>query len=263
MKKGVLFLIALSCVVLTAVAQTNRITVHMIGDSTIANKPVIPANPERGWGQVLHMYFKDSVRVENYAQNGRSSKSFIAEGRWDKVVSAISPGDFVIIQFGHNDEKTNNVKVGTAPFGEFTTNLVRFIRESREHQAIPILATPVARRKFDASGTLTNSHGVYPEAVRKVAEVEKVPLLELTTATEKLLQKLGPESSKRLFDWNPAGEFASDSKKLEDDTHFNSYGASRVCDLAVVEIEARVPELAVHLNRSSKNTKPITPALEK
>ena len=263
MKRAILFFVALSCVVLTAVAQTNRITVHMIGDSTMANKPVIPANPERGWGQMLQMYFKDSIRVENYAQNGRSTKTFIAEGRWDKAVAALKPGDFVIIQFGHNDEKTNDVNRGTAPFGDYMTNLLRFIRESREHKATPILATPTARRKFDESGKLTNSHGIYPEAVRKVAEIEKVPMLELTTVTEKLLQQLGPESSKRLFDWIPAGEFAADSKKLEDDTHFNAYGASRVCDLAVVEVEAKVPELAAHLNRSSKSTKPIMPVLEK
>jgi lysophospholipase L1-like esterase len=239
------------------------ITVHMIGDSTMANKPVIPANPERGWGQMFHMYFNDAVRVENYAQNGRSTKSFIAEGRWDKVVAALKPGDFVIIQFGHNDEKTNDVKRGTAPFGDFTENLTRFVRESRQYQATPILATPVARRKFDETGTLTNSHGVYPEAVRKVAEVEKVPLLELCTATEKLLQQLGPESSKRLFDWIPAGEFTARPDGLEDDTHFNAYGASRVCDLAVVEIEAKVPALAAHLNGRSKSPKPVVPALEK
>jgi len=252
---------------LNAFAQTGAhlptLTIHLIGDSTMANKPVIPANPERGWGQMLHMYFADSVRVENYAQNGRSSKSFIAEGRWSKVLNSMKPGDFIIIQFGHNDEKTNSVERGTAPFGDYTTNLVRFIRETREHKATPILATPVARRKFDETGTLTSSHGVYPEAVRKVAEAEKVPLLELCTATEKLLQQLGPESSKRLFDWIPAGEFAPDSKKFEDDTHFNAYGASRVCDLAVMAIEARVPALAEHLNRSSKSTRPITPALQK
>ncbi|MGC3956884.1 MAG: GDSL-type esterase/lipase family protein [Verrucomicrobiota bacterium] len=113
MKKVLLVLLAMSCVALTAAAQSNRITLHMIGDSTMANKPIVPANPERGWGQMLHMYFKDSVRVENYAQNGRSTKSFIAEGRWDKVVAALMPEDFVIIQFGHNDEKTNDVSRGT------------------------------------------------------------------------------------------------------------------------------------------------------
>ena len=262
MKTAILALV-LGWTATASIAQTNPLTLHLIGDSTMANKPVIPANPERGWGQMLQMYFKDSLRVENYAQNGRSSRSFVAEGRWDKVVAALHPGDFVIIQFGHNDEKTNNVKVGTAPFGEFTTNLVRFIRESREYKATPILATPTARRKFDESGTLTNSHGVYPEAVRQVAKAEQVALLELTTATEKLLQQIGPESSKRLFDWIPAGEFAPEAKKLEDDTHFNAYGASRVCDLAVAEIEAKVPELALHLNRSSKSAKPTPPDLEK
>lgn len=234
----------------TAFAQTNLVTVHMIGDSTMANKPVIPANPERGWGQMLHMYFNESVRVLNYAQNGRSSKSFINEGRWENVRTALKPGDFVVIQFGHNDEKTNDVSRGTAPFGEFSENLKRFIRESREKQATPILATPVARRKFDETGRLTNTHGVYPEAVRKVAAAENVPLLDLTVATEKLLQQLGPESSKRLFRWIPADEFGPGSKSWEDDTHFNAYGASRVCDLAVVEIAAKVPELAGHLNRN-------------
>ena len=261
--KAQLILTFLFLAVCFADAQSNLITVHMIGDSTMANKPVIPANPERGWGQMLHMYFKDTVRVENCAQNGRSSKTFIAEGRWDKVVAALKPGDFVIIQFGHNDEKTNDVNRGTSPFGEYTTNLVRFIRETREHKATPILATPTARRKFDGEGNLTDTHGDYPKAVRAVAAEQKVPLLELTTATEKLLQQLGPESSKRLFDWIPAGEFAPAAKKLEDDTHFNAYGASRVCDLAVIEIETKVPEIASRLNRSSKSTKPITPALEK
>lgn len=260
MRKTILLLLALSCLVMKAAAQVDRITVHMIGDSTMANKPVIPANPERGWGQMLPLVFKDTVRVENHARNGRSTKSFIAEGRWDQVVAALKPGDFVVIQFGHNDEKLDNVKVGTAPGGEYTANLVRFIRDARAHQAMPILATPVARRKFDESGTLRNTHGAYAEAARKVAQTEKVPLLDLFTATEKQLQQLGPESSKRWFDWIPAGEFAPDSKKLEDDTHFNSYGASRVCDLAVVEIEAKIPALAAHLVGRSRNVSPATPS---
>jgi len=244
-------------------AQTEPITLHMIGDSTMANKPIIPANPERGWGQLFPMYFKDSLRVENYAVNGRSTKSFINEGRWDKVVVALRPGDFVIIQFGHNDEKTNSVDRGTAPFGDYTSNLARFIQDSRALQATPILATPTARRKFDASGMLIDTHGDYPKAVRKLAAAEKVPLLELTVATEELLQELGPESSKRLFDWIPAGEFERNPKGWEDDTHFNAYGASRVCDLAVVEITAKVPKLAAHFVGTSKDKKPTSAGTEK
>jgi len=255
-----LWLVVLLLTICTSTAQIYPSTLHLIGDSTMANKPVIPANPERGWGQMLQLYFHDTVRIENYAQNGRSTKTFLAEGRWDQVLAALKPGDFVVIQFGHNDEKTNDVNRGTAPFGEFTTNLVRFIRETREHKATPILATPTARRKFDASGRLTNSHGVYPEAVRKVAEMEKTPLLEMCGATERLLQQLGPESSKRLFDWIPAGEFAQRPNGLEDDTHFNAYGASRICDLAVAEIETKVPELAAHLKHSPDSKKSTSPA---
>jgi lysophospholipase L1-like esterase len=208
--------VILSFMVVGAIAQTNEPsttpTLHMIGASSVSDKPVIPANPERGWGQMLPIYFKDSLRVKNHAQNGRSTKSFIAEGRWDKVLATLKPGDFV-----------------TAPFGDYAANLRRFVREAREHKATPILSTPQPRRKFDGNGKLIDTHGDYLKAMRAVAAELKVPLLDLCAAMEKLLQQLGPESSKRLFDWIPAGEFAPDSKKLEDDTHFNAYGASRVC----------------------------------
>lgn len=247
----------------SAVAQSNIVTVHMIGDSTMANKPLIPAYSERGWGQMFPMYFLETARVVNYAQGGRSTKSFIAEGRWDSVLKAIKPGDFVIIQFGHNDQKTNDVNRGTQPFGDFSTNLVRFGHEARERKAVPILCTPVARRKFDAAGKLLDTHGDYAEAVRSVAKAERMPLLELGHATENLLQKLGPESSKRLFDWVPAGEYAPDSAALEDDTHFNAYGASRVCDLAVAEIGIKISALATHLNRSPKSKQPTISQPEK
>lgn len=250
MKKTVFILLGLGCLALLLVRRPDSITVHLIGDSTMANRPVIPATPERGWGQMLPQYFKPPVRVVNYAYNGRSTKSFLAEGRWQKVVAALKPGDFVLIQFGHNDEKTNDVNLGTAPYGEFTANLGRFIQEARAHQAQPILATPVSRRKFDATGTLINSHGAYAEAARKIAATKQIPLLELFGATEKMLQQLGPESSKRLFVWIPAGEYSPESKPIADDSHFNAYGATRVCDLAAAEIQTKVPALAAHLNRN-------------
>jgi lysophospholipase L1-like esterase len=225
------------------------LTIHMIGDSTMADKPVIPANPERGWGQMLHMYFKDNVEIANHARNGRSSKSFIAEGRWETVLAALKPGDYVIIQFGHNDEKTNDVNRGTAPFGDFTTNLVRFVSESREHGAVPILATAVARRKFDNAGKLQDTHGDYIVATRRAAIDLKVPLLDLNKRTSELLAQMGPEQSKRLFDWIEPGEFEARPNGLKDDTHFNAFGASRVCDLAVDEVKTTVPELAKHLKQ--------------
>jgi len=228
-------------------APPAAMTVFMVGDSTMADKPLIPPNPERGWGQLLPMYFKDGVRVENHAVNGRSSKSFIDEGRWRAVVDRLKPGDYVIIQFGHNDEKQNDTNRYTEPFGSFKTNLAMFVRETRGRQAMPVLATPVARRKFDASGKPVDTHGDYPEAVRQVAREQHVPLLEMNLRSTELLTRLGPESAKRLYDWIPAGEFDRDPKGLSDDTHFNAYGASRMCDLAVAEIKSTAPGLAAWL----------------
>lgn len=222
-------------------------TIFMVGDSTMADKPVIPANPERGWGQLLPLYFQDDVRIENHAVNGRSSKSFIDQGRWVAVTNKLRPGDYVIIQFGHNDEKQNDPRRYTEPFGSFKTNLILFVRDSRAHGATPVLATPVARRKFDDHGSLVDTHGDYVTAVRQVAREQQAPLLDLNRQSIELLTRLGPDSSKRLYDWIPAGEFERDPKGLADDTHFNAYGASRMCDLAVTEIETNVPALAVRL----------------
>jgi lysophospholipase L1-like esterase len=226
-------------------------TVFMVGDSTMADKPVIPANPERGWGQLLPMYFQDGVRIENHAVNGRSTKSFIDQGRWATVTNGLRPGDYVIIQFGHNDEKKNDPRRYTEAFGGFKTNLAMFVRETRAHRATPILATPVARRKFDDNGGLVDTHGDYVTAVRQVAQEQQAPRLDLDLRSTELLTRLGPDSSKRLYDWIPAGEFERDPKGLSDDTHFNAYGASRMCDLAVGEIESNVPKLAVWLKRHS------------
>lgn len=231
-------------------AQTGP-TLFLIGDSTMADKPLIPDNPERGWGQLLPLYFRSGVRVENHAVNGRSSKSFIDEKLWATVTNRLKPGDYVIIQFGHNDEKQNDPKRYTEPFGSFKTNLARFVSETRDHHGTPLLATPVARRKFDDDGKLVDTHGDYVIALRQVAQEQRAPLLDLNRLSTELLARLGPDSSKRLYDWIPAGEFEHRPKGLSDDTHFNAYGASRICDLAVMEIVTNVPALAGWLKQPS------------
>jgi lysophospholipase L1-like esterase len=147
----------------------------MAGDSTMADKPA--DLPEYGWGQALPRFFKDPAMVHNHAVNGRSTKSFIDEGRWQKIIDELQAGDFVIIQFGHNDEKTEDPLRGTDPKTTFSDNLRRFIREVRAKHAEPILATPVARRKFDDAGKLQPTHKGYPDALRAVAAAERVPLL--------------------------------------------------------------------------------------
>jgi lysophospholipase L1-like esterase len=187
--------------ILLLAAEPNRtgFTIFMIGDSTMADKPLIPPNPERGWGQMLPMYFKDGVRIENHAVNGRSSKSFLDEGRWEPVLNQLKPGDYVIIEFGHNDEKKKDPKRYTEPFGSFKQNLELFIRESRDHRATPVLATPVARRKFDDNGGLVDTHGDYVKAVRQVAQEQRALLLEMNTRSAELLASMGPEFSKKLL----------------------------------------------------------------
>lgn len=212
-------------------------TIYLIGDSTMADKPTDPPNPERGWGQALpHWLDPDAVRVSNHAMNGRSTKSFLDEGRWAKVVAALQPGDIVIIQFGHNDEKVDKPDRYAAPWGAYQENLRRFVKEARERQAMPILATPVARRKWSGTGELIDTHGDYPAAMRVVAEQQKVPLLELNKLTMELERSHGVEGSKRLHLHYPGGRYARWSEPVRDDTHYSEYGAERVAALAVQEI---------------------------
>ena len=233
-------------------APKSGVNIYMIGDSTMADKPLIPANPERGWGQLLPMYFQDGVRIEKPCGERPQHKKFHRPGAGgQRSPTGWGPGDYVIIQFGHNDEKKTDPQRYTEPFGSFKTNLERFVHEARTHQATPILATPVARRKFDESGKPVDTHGDYVIAVRQVAQEQQAPLLDLNRDSTELLAQLGPESSKRLYDWIPAGEFERDPKGLSDDTHFNAYGASRMCDLAVGEIGTNMPQLAVWLKPHS------------
>ena len=230
------FFRAIICVFLLAAVAPAAPTLHLIGDSTMADKPKQPANPETGWGQALPTLLKAEVgRVVNYAMNGRSTKSFIDEGRWTKVVAALQPGDFVIIQFGHNDEKADKPAVYAAPRGAYQDNLRRFVREARAHGAIPLLATPVARRKWNERGELVDTHGDYPAALRAVAAAENVPLLELSGLTSELERGHGVEGSKRLHLHYAGGVYARWPEAVKDDTHFSEYGAARVAALAVQE----------------------------
>ena len=153
------------------------------------------------------MYLKPSVHVANYAVNGRSSKSYLDEGKWKAVVEKIKPGDYVLIQFGHNDEKQNQPARYSDPFGTFKPTLAIYVKDTRAKQGIPILSTPVARRKFNASGKVRDSHGDYSVAVRQVATEMQVPLLDMSARSMELLAQMGPEGSKRLYDWVEPGEY--------------------------------------------------------
>lgn len=216
--------------------------VFMIGDSTMAKKPL--DLPERGWGMAFGRFLTDPAMVQNHAVNGRSTKSFIDEGRWGKVVVELAPGDFVIIQFAHNDEKKEDPKRYTDPATSFRVNLRRFISEARTKGASPILATPVCRRKFDAAGKLVPTHGAYPDAVRAVAREERVPLLELERATAQWLEATGDEPSKKFFMWIAPDTRPKIPEGRKDDTHFVEAGAVKVAELAAAEIRTQKLPLA-------------------
>lgn len=209
---------------------------HLAGDSTMATKERKTPNPEYGWGEALPRYFSERLTVVNHATNGRSTKSFIDEGRWQKLVDALQPGDWVIVQFGHNDQKPDAAR-HTEPRGTYAANLRRMIADVRAKGATPILATSVARRKWSADGAhLVDTHGEYLAAARTVAQEEKVPLLELNTLTTALEEAHGVEGSKRLHLWIAPNVYARQPKGWRDDTHYSAYGADRVAALAVQEI---------------------------
>lgn len=224
-------------VALTGASSLPATQLHLAGDSTMATKERKTPNPEYGWGEALPRYFSDRLTVVNYALNGRSSKSFLSEGVWQKLVDALQSGDWVIVQFGHNDEKPDAAR-HTDPRGEFAANLRRMIADVRAKQAHPVLATSVARRKWAADGShLVDTHGDYIAAVREVGAAEKVPVLELNALTTALEEAHGVEGSKRLHLWIAPGVYDRSAKKgWQDDTHYSAYGADRVAALAVQEI---------------------------
>ena len=175
--------------------------IYYIGDSTVQfNK--IDTYPQTGMSQVLSLFTAEGVTVHPHGKNGRSTKSFLEEGRFEPVRQSLSKGDFLLIQFGHNDEKIQDPSRYTQPFGEYQENLRYFIGEARKKGAYPVLITPIARRLFDEKGAFRpGSHGEYPEAMRQLGKQEQVPVADLTALTESYLAELGDEASKPLFVW--------------------------------------------------------------
>lgn len=219
------------------------VTLHLIGDSTMADKPDPAHNPERGWGQSLPALVNAGAVVKNHAVNGRSTKSFIDQGRWDSVRVALKRGDYVFIEFGHNDEKTDDSSRYTAPFTAYRRNLERFVRETRAAGATPVLFTPIVRRQFNAKGTLEDTHGLYPLVVRDVARDLHVDFIDLGLLTEEWVQRAGPDSSKARFVYTKEGEYPAFPLAREDNTHLNPRGAAEVAAMAVRALREQVPAL--------------------
>lgn len=238
------FYVSLAFVMLALVAFTfapDKITVYLIGDSTMADKPT-SVFPETGWGMPFPVFFDSTVTVENHAKNGRSTKTFISENRWQPIVDKLKEGDYVFIQFGHNDESKEKVDRYTTP-EEFKKNLVKFITETRSKRATPILLTPVTRRRFDKDGKIQQTHLEYSPLVREVAKEQNVIWIDLDERSRELLQQFGEEQSKLLFLQLAPGEHPNYPEGKNDNTHFSELGARKVAQIVLAELMKQHVEL--------------------
>lgn len=222
------------------------ITVFLAGDSTMAEK-LAEKRPETGWGELLQGHFKEGkVRVENHAKNGRSTRTFIEEGRWQALIDKLKKGDYVLIQFGHNDQSKEKVERYTSPEA-YRANLVQFVHDVREKKAVPVLLTPVMRRRFNEQGEFYDSHGEYPDIVRGVVAEYKVPLIDLHRKSEQVIKQYGMERSKQLFLWLEPEENPNYPKGVQDNTHFSPQGAEIIAGLVVEGIREQKLGLAKFL----------------
>lgn len=278
MKHKLILLLGLFFLFSAFKADKPVITVFMIGDSTMADKNLTGGNPERGWGQMLPGYFSEDIRVDNHAMNGRSSKSFIDEGRWDKVLSLVKKGDYVFIQFGHNDEKPKADR-HTDPGTTFDANLRKFVNGTRAKGGIPVLFNSIVRRNFGVAADaqtvkaavnqddfrkdakhepsaavkpeegkkLIDTHGAYLDSPRNVAKELNVPFVDMNKITHDLVEGLGPDKSKELFMWVAPNTVPAMPKGREDNTHLNVYGGRVIAGLTVGAIAEVVPGLAKYV----------------
>lgn len=188
--------------------------IYIAGDSTASQK-YAHAFPETGWGMGLPWYVAPQVEVSNHAMNGRSSRSFVTEGRLDAIVDDLRSDDVLLVQFGHNDQKPD--PVGTEPWTTYRSHLLLYLDAARDRGAVPVLLTPASRRRFDDDGNAVQAHGLYPDAMRALAAAEGVPLIDITAQTLARWQELGPEASLHSF-----------LPERQDNTHFSASGAGLV-----------------------------------
>lgn len=218
------------------------ITVYLAGNSTVVDQEY---EPWAAWGQMIPRFFGPGVVIANYAESGESLKSFIGERRLKKILSTIKEGDYLFIEFAHNDQKPGSSYV--EPFTSYKEHLKIFIHEARKRGAHPVLVTSMHRRQFDESGTVINTLGDYPAAMRETAQEENVPCIDLNAMSKVLYEFWGPEQSKKAFVHYPAGTFPGQADALKDDTHFSNYGAYEIARCIVTGILSNKLELAQYL----------------
>ena len=232
----------------------DAITVYLAGDSTVTDQV---EEPWTGWGQILPRFFDASVAVANHAESGEALRSFRAAGRFEKILDSIRPGDYLLIQFGHNDQKERGEGIGA--FSSYADDLRDYVREVRDKGAHPVLVTSMKRRRFDSEGRQYATLNDYPVAVRQVAAEMQVPLIDLHLMSGVLYSALGPEGSKNAFVHYPAGTFPGQDQDLRDDSHFSPYGGYQLARCTVLGIQLGLPELAERLRDDVGSFDPARP----
>lgn len=226
---------------LTVEPDTEAVTLFLCGDSTMVDGE---SEPWSSWGQMFPTWFDDKVCVANYAESGETSTSFQNEKRWDKVLAMLKDGDYIFVEFGHNDEKDNFE--GAGAFGNYSDNLRLFVNVARERNANIILLTPTERRFF-AGPKARGSHGFYPVAVKKVGEELDVPVIDITQMTSDMIEKYGPVESTHFYVHYAPDTFPGQTSALKDETHFNPFGAWEISKCVVMGLKGIDSPLVAHL----------------
>jgi len=240
-------LVFFAILLLSFVPPVEHIKVYLIGDSTMClyTAKQFPIN---GWGMPFANYFDKDVTIDNRARGGRSTRTFLAENRWQPIADSLKAGDYVLMQFGHNDEGPPPQYADRyTPVPDYKVNLIKFITETRAKNAIPILITPVSRRNFDKDGNAKETHIPYTKAVFEIGEEYKVPVIDLDKISREYYQQLGPVRSKLLFMELDSAEHPNYPLGRHDNTHFNEYGARKMAQIVLAELKAQHIPLADHI----------------
>lgn len=231
----------------------DQITVYLAGNSTVVNQD---DEPWGSWGQMIPRFFKPGVSFANHAESGLTLGSFIGSKRLKKVLSVMKSGDYLFIEFGHNDQKDKGPNDGA--YKSYTERLKTFVIETKKKGGIPVIVTSTSRRSFE-NGKIVNSLGDFPDAARKVAASENVALIDLNALTTTLFNALGEESSKKAFVHYPANSYPGQDKPLADNTHFNTYGAYEISKCVIEGIKSAKLDLAKYLINPKAKFDPAKP----
>ena len=235
-------------------ADTTVTTLYLCGNSTVVDQDY---EPWASWGQMIPRWLDDRVAVANYAESGETVSTFIGAKRFQKILTLLRKGDYVFIEFGHNDQKQKFA--GAGAYYNFATGLKQMADEVRQRGATPVFVTPTQRRSFDDEGHIRETHADYPDAMRWVAQREGVQVIELHDATRTFYEQMGVEESKRAFVHYPANTYPNQPKELADNTHFNPYGAYEIAKMVIEGMRRLELPVVQHLRDDYVPYSPLRP----